>query len=129
MQNVVAGKHMDVVLGHGGLQAQWARPANVHDRDAQRGGGSPLQRGWRPTITKHFCPSWGLRRQGQQFILDQTSSQPPSRVKLTLHKTAQNPAPRLQKRMADDNLQKPLESLSALLNNRIVKLVEVDLAR
>jgi len=45
-----------------------------------------------------------------------------------LHKTPQNPRPCLQQRMTDDDLQKPLEPLPSLLDDRVVKLVEVHFA-
>lgn len=48
---------------------------------------------------------------------------------LTLHKTTEHSTPGLQERMANNDFQKAFQSFPALLNDGIVELVEVDLAR
>ena len=46
-----------------------------------------------------------------------------------LHKRAQHAAARLQQRVADDDLEEALQPLAAVLDDGVVELVEVDLAR
>lgn len=46
-----------------------------------------------------------------------------------LHKRAENSTPRLQQRMSDDNLQKPLQTPPAILNDTIIKAIDVHLPR
>lgn len=48
---------------------------------------------------------------------------------LTLHKTAQDLASRLQQRVCDDKVQKVLQALPALLNDIIAEAIGKDLAR
>lgn len=46
----------------------------------------------------------------------------------TLDKTSEHATSCLQKRMADDNLEEPLQTFPALLDNGVVEFVEVDLS-
>jgi hypothetical protein len=46
----------------------------------------------------------------------------------TLDKTSEHATSCLQQRMANDNLEEPLQTFPALLDNGVVELVEVDLA-
>lgn len=49
-------------------------------------------------------------------------------MELTLNKRTQDATSSLQERVTDDNLQESLEAFPALLDDGIVKFVEVDLA-
>lgn len=48
---------------------------------------------------------------------------------LTLHESAQHTAPRLQKRMSNNNLQEALQAPPPLFDHAVVKAVEVDFTR
>lgn len=49
-------------------------------------------------------------------------------VEDTLNKASEHATSCLQKRMADDNLEEPLQAFPTLFDNGIVELVEVDLS-
>lgn len=70
----------------------------------------------------HVGPSLDLERISISS-LNQRSSQ------RTLDESSKHFAPRLQKRMAHDNLQEPLESFSPVLNHVVGKAVREHLAR